>query len=70
MTWIPVSERLPGAGDNNGQFIVYDTHYPKYPCVAAARFYDGRWYDPAGDGDDQFYGVTHWQPLPEPPGKD
>lgn len=64
MTWIPVGERLPENG--SGDLIVYDGE-----DVFIANIYDGHWSRDFGDGIiDPVFGVTHWQPLPEPPGKE
>ena len=49
--WIPVSERLP---EVNVPVLVYDGKN-----VDGFTFYDLSYVSK--------YGVTHWQPLPEPP---
>lgn len=51
--WIPVSERLPE--DRTDVYV-----YPDYYLVS---FIDGGWWV----GYTRVLGVTHWQPLPEPP---
>ena len=36
---------------------------------ATTLLFDGEdWFDEAEDGEQNFYIVTHWMPLPEPPG--
>ena len=56
--WIPVEERLPAYGQ---EVIVYGGNYLK-GCVTAMRFWRAE--------DVNWFGVTHWMPLPEPPGKE
>lgn len=57
--WIPVSERLP---DHTNTVIVSDAAGVWF----ASRTKHGEWLDTCGSGEMQ--GVTHWMPLPEPPG--
>ena len=73
--WISVEERLP---EGNGGYIVtacdegcpagegiwYDT------VVVFAEYYDGCWTWNDGTEYDLTDIVTHWMPLPAPPGKD
>ena len=62
--WISVEERLPDEDDlmNNGEFIVMI----KGAVNATTLLFDGgEWTDEAGTP----YPVTHWMPLPEPPGE-
>lgn len=65
MTWIPVSERLPVEWQN---VIVFDEM--RGVRIGAWASEDesspGCWVSPLYD----LRAVTHWQPLPEPPGKD
>ena len=56
--WIPVTERLPSYGQ---EVIVYAGNYLK-GCVTAMRFWDEKYIT--------WLRVTHWMPLPEPPGKE
>lgn len=58
--WIPVSERLPEAGD---YVLVCDTREDWYGLweFSGAAWYDAS-YKPWGIDE-----VTHWMPLPEPP---
>ena len=63
MTWIPVSERLPGVGE---WVMLYDTH-DKTICPAELTS-DGTWYSPMESAYLEY--VTHWQPLPDPPGEE
>lgn len=53
--WVPVTERLPTYGQ---EVIVYGGNYLK-ACITAMRFWD--------EAHVNWYGVTHWMPLPEPP---
>ena len=65
MGWIPVTERVPEEND-------------KYLCNIKSYAFPGSSYlnilryDKDGFHDGGIYedGVTHWMPLPEPPGKD
>ena len=73
--WVSVEERLP---EGNGEYIVtacdegcpagegiwYDT------VVVFAEYYDGCWTWNDGTEYDLTDIVTHWMPLPAPPGKD
>ena len=73
--WVSVDERLP---EGNGEYIVtacdegcpagegiwYDT------VVVFAEYYDGCWTWNDGTEYDLTDIVTHWMPLPAPPGKD
>lgn len=52
--WISVEERLPEAHDD---ILVYTCDGDIYPILAICR--DITWIGISG--------VTHWQPLPEPP---
>lgn len=66
MTWIPVGERLP---EDAGDVIVFDAH-ENCVLVAAYSSYWKLWTTEVGDIADTVFEVTHWQPLPEPPGKE
>ena len=64
--WIPVSERLPEEGVEvlGYQSWIPNAHwgYGWFTCVRR----DGAWresYEP-----DELPNITHWMPLPEPPG--
>lgn len=57
--WISVSKRLP---DESGEYLVYcyhDIEPGKFVALCAYNHIDKEWLD--------YIGVTHWQPLPEPP---
>lgn len=57
--WIPVTERLP-------ERFVYVLVMTDFGEAAVARLKgNGRWY--IGWDNDQYAGITHWMPLPEPP---
>ena len=53
--WIPVSKRLP---EENGRYLVC----LGYACACELTFKDGRWFNPYIDN--EYLGVTAWQPLP------
>lgn len=58
--WIKCSERLP---DDSVPVIVYSPEWSSKPFVGYRRF--GHWQgDRILSAPD---GVTHWQPLPDPP---
>lgn len=59
--WIPVSERLP----RHDQTVVYYDG-----DVDVACFWDGDFHTIDQYESDIIPDVTHWMPLPEPPGKD
>ena len=61
--WISVKERLP---DDFEWVLAVD----KDRCVGEAMFssMDGSWDGPYGEY--HLYGVTHWMPMPEPPGEE
>ena len=63
--WIPVEERLP---EENGRYLccVKSYAFPGYSYWNILR-YDKDGFHESGIYED---GVTHWMPLPEPPGKD
>ena len=72
MTWISVSDRLPG--DNEKVIIcciddIGDYGFPyTYKDACEMGFYEnGQWYSDNPDYIDDIDGVTHWMPLPEPP---
>jgi len=58
-TWISVKDRLPKI---SGNFLVSGTLYVSmgWFCTTNGAFY-------MGDLKSPFFGITHWQPLPEPP---
>lgn len=61
MRWIPVSERLPDAGENN-----YLTLSPLGEVFIMC--FNEFWYSPFDEnGDESTINVTHWMPLPPPP---
>ena len=53
--WISVKDRLPDYGQ---EVVVYGGNYLK-SCVTTMRFWDSSYVE--------WFGVTHWQPLPQPP---
>lgn len=71
--WIPVGERMPDAGTIVIVWFVSDTRRPGNTMIARRdALYGSKSGDPLrwfGNGtwidNDQ---ITHWQPLPEPPG--
>ena len=65
MTWIPVGERLP-LSCAWVDLIVCD----KDGDVCVASYSDGEWWSNDGELGYEVEEVTHWQPLPEPPGKE
>jgi hypothetical protein len=61
--WIPVSERLP---ENGGESILIFGVYDNAPSVWFCRYVFGFIpYDDLTDMD--YFNVTHWMPLPQPP---
>lgn len=61
--WIPVTERLPGFEIERVLVAVNGRLILGYPKMDTDRYLNGRWVR-YGDK------VTHWMPLPEPPGGD
>lgn len=62
--WISVDERLPEDGRERVLvFIKGAYHIIGHPDVDTDRFVHGKWVRWNGS-------VTHWMPLPEPPGAD
>ena len=53
--WIPVSERLP----EQGQEVIVASYRMIKPVVFTTIFWNKE--------HDNWYGITHWMPLPEPP---
>ena len=53
--WIPVSERLP----ERGQEVIVASYRMIKPVVFATIFWNKE--------HDNWYGITHWMPLPKPP---
>ena len=53
--WIPVTERLPKRGAD----IIVCSHRTIKPVVFTTYFWDEK--------HDNWLGITHWMPLPEPP---
>ena len=62
--WIPCSERLPETGTD---VIVYYPYWYKSP-VQIAHLKGDFWESSDGEYDFPVKAVTHWKPLPEPPG--
>ena len=74
--WIPVEERLPDKELLEHQNQYEDEDLEVQVMIKGSKrpttlFYndEGEFYAPDGDGG-IFYLVTHWMPMPEPPGKD
>ena len=67
--WIPVSERLP----DDGQQVLIAQRLPGWTDEMPTRT-QSSWYEHeefCGEGDDiPHQCVTHWMPMPEPPGQD
>lgn len=58
--WIRVKERLP---EENTRVLTAG-----FGIVTVGTLYRGIWWDSTTG--DRSYGITHWMPLPEPPGED
>lgn len=56
--WIPVSERLP----EQGQEVIVASYRMIKPVVFTTIFWNKE--------HDNWYGITNWMPLPEPPKED
>jgi hypothetical protein len=56
--WISVKDRLP---ELPNWVLVCNVHREVYP----GTYENGKWWNDVQDSD--FHGITHWQPLPEPP---
>lgn len=56
--WIPVSERLP----EQGQEVIVASYRMIKPVVFTTIFWNKE--------HDNWYGITHWMPLPEAPKED
>lgn len=56
--WIPVTERLP----ERGQEVIVASYRMIKPVVFVTIFWNKE--------HDNWYGITHWMPLPEPPKED
>jgi len=57
--WVSVDERLPDEGEN---VIVFDGKRQTVICNASLnedKYFESAWGN--------FFNVTHWQPLPNPP---
>ena len=70
--WIPVSERLPDKWRETdekyfGEPIEFIVHIAGAECATTLCF-DGKDFFDINTG--EFYMVTHWMPLPEPPKED
>ena len=67
--WMPVVEDMPNGAE---MFYKQFGEYPEYIVMIegsrlpTALFFDGEgWFDAANE----YYRVTHWMPLPAPPGE-
>lgn len=71
--WIAVEERLPPLGEAGlPEYVLFVWGNAGVSCVSLGSYdpVNERWFDEETDRDgDRFerLGVTHWQPLPEPP---
>ncbi len=61
MEWISVKDRLPEENNTFSEFIVI-VRGAKRPTVLEYQGHEW-WVDENGN----YYDVTHWMPLPEPP---
>jgi len=64
--WIPVEEKLP----KEGVLVLawfHEEYRPAYWRSRLAEIRNGHWRPEGGDGDFDDH-ITHWQPLPDPPG--
>lgn len=60
--WVSVKDRLPG---DDSYYLTFTT---EHTCAVYRYDGDGEWvtdYDDTANHD-----ITHWMPLPEPPGED
>jgi hypothetical protein len=64
-TWIPASERLPSDLGEDVLVFVFDNLDPEVKYPAVGRFERGEGWIVTGYDKTT---VTHWMPLPEPPG--
>ena len=64
--WIPVEERLPQKIDEYNVMI----EGAESPTTLWYLHGYGRWCEIVDGEIGEAYAVTHWMPLPEPPGKD
>ena len=66
--WISVEDRLPESGE---LVLVVETDEHSFDViVTVSNYYDDYFSTAIADGygcNEGMYGVTHWQPLPEPP---
>lgn len=63
--WISVDERLP---EESGYFLVYISRESEGFRVQAYYYCeDDTWENGDTMASSEYYGVTHWMPLPEPP---
>ena len=60
--WIPVSERLP---EERKAVLAFSTCYGFCDMIEAAMWTGYRWE--VTWTKEEYYSVTHWMPLPEPP---
>ena len=64
--WISIKDELPTTSEE--QYICYCTHENNGELVIALIWDDGDWYETSKDNVDWNNHVTHWMPLPKPPG--
>lgn len=62
--WISVSKRLP---ENNDNVLGYSCYPSDLNCSIEVVFYDNDIMSWAGMNSYFLSGITHWQPLPNPP---
>ena len=64
--WIPVTERLPEKGQ---EVLAYRGDFLGKMMNTYTYLGSGNWEDDYGyRGSAEHEGLTHWMPLPEPPG--
>lgn len=61
--WVPVRERLP---EEAAEYVVMI----EGGANATVLLWDGTlWFEEDHEGWQTYYRVTHWMPMPEPPGE-
>lgn len=63
--WISIKEKLP---ERSGYFLVYMPQETEgYNIMQFYYCGNNEWDDNRGMADSKYFGITHWQSLPEPP---